>query len=364
MSVVVTYIFLAIGITMFAFTLLLLTARKRTGVTMMLGAYILCLGYVWLYYGLYRQIDLYKARWLIDSELFAELLAGPFLYRYTMSLIGTERPKRTSLGLLQFLPAALFLVYFFLFKPDMPAPAQQHANPDYFSQPLRDLVNTASDICFFSFVGLSTAIVVKAYRRGKPEFRKAFRGVLAYYSIGMLTFIGFVIGHFLRSDSMLGAAVLINGINTNYLFFLSNRYPERTQRRLRLPGVAKGASLSSHGGIDVQDILARLEKAIMEDDGYRNPDLSLSSLSVRLGIQHHQLSRILNEDLGMNFRSYLNRYRIEEAKRLLLERPDVSILDIAYEVGFNSKSAFNTVFAKETGLSPTEYRKARPGGRR
>jgi AraC-like DNA-binding protein len=75
-------------------------------------------------------------------------------------------------------------------------------------------------------------------------------------------------------------------------------------------------------------------------------------------VSPHQLSEILNERLHMNFSSYLNGFRVREAERLLGSRPDATILEIAFEVGFSSKASFNTHFLKQTGLTPSEYRKS------
>jgi 1-acyl-sn-glycerol-3-phosphate acyltransferase len=68
--------------------------------------------------------------------------------------------------------------------------------------------------------------------------------------------------------------------------------------------------------------------------------ITLQSLSTRLGIQYYQLSQIVNDNLGTSFRSYINQCWLEEARRLLVAKPEMSILDIAFAVGFNSKSAF------------------------
>jgi len=63
--------------------------------------------------------------------------------------------------------------------------------------------------------------------------------------------------------------------------------------------------------------------------------------------------------LGQNFYDFINRYRILEAKQLLTnpKDPKITVLEVLYEVGFNSKSSFNTLFKKYTGLTPTEFRK-------
>ncbi len=71
------------------------------------------------------------------------------------------------------------------------------------------------------------------------------------------------------------------------------------------------------------------------------------------------LSQAINEGLGKNFFEFINRYRIEEAKRLLTDPADkkITVLEVLYQVGFNSKSSFNTVFKKQTGLTPSEFKK-------
>jgi len=60
--------------------------------------------------------------------------------------------------------------------------------------------------------------------------------------------------------------------------------------------------------------------------------------------------------MNTSFWDYVNRFRVEEARDLLENNPDVSIISVCFKVGFNSKSSFNTAFKKMTGMTPTEYR--------
>jgi AraC-like DNA-binding protein len=359
MTVVVTYVFLSVGVAMVVFAALQLTVRKRNLVNLSLAALFFFLGYIWLYYGFYRQDRLAAAPWLLYSDVPFTYLVGPFLYMYARNLVGKPRVPAAR-RLLRFAPGVAVMAYMALLRPyaGIDASRLPGPNPDHFLVPAVSIINTAGDLYFFCFVAASTFLVAEAYRAGSPLFRCRFRGVLIYFTNASLTFILFFAGHVLSSDNLLGVAVLANGINSVYFFFLSYRNPEYTQRMLPTAPDEGGAQSASIGS-DVRKALSELRVAMDVEKLFMDPALSLQSLSIRLRVPSHRLSQILNENLGINFRSYVNKRRIDEAKRMLLEKPDDSILDIAFAVGFNSKSSFNTAFAKETGLTPRALRKSR-----
>ncbi len=90
--------------------------------------------------------------------------------------------------------------------------------------------------------------------------------------------------------------------------------------------------------------------------------VSLNSLAEQLGIPSRQLSQLINEKLDKSFYDLINFYRIEEAKRQLSdESGDKSILEIIYDIGFNTKSSFNRAFKKETGMTPSEFKQGKKG---
>lgn len=92
---------------------------------------------------------------------------------------------------------------------------------------------------------------------------------------------------------------------------------------------------------------------------YLNPDITLELLAKELDINIRKLSGIINTEFEENFFSFINKYRIEEAKKELSDPDNKSktILEILYKVGFNNKSAFNRVFKEYTAQTPSEYRK-------
>lgn len=88
-------------------------------------------------------------------------------------------------------------------------------------------------------------------------------------------------------------------------------------------------------------------------------ELSLVKLADMMNTSTHLLSYVINTGFNENFYQFVNRYRIEESKKLLLdpEMNHLNLIGIGYEVGFNSKTVFNTTFKKLTNLTPTEFKK-------
>ena len=91
---------------------------------------------------------------------------------------------------------------------------------------------------------------------------------------------------------------------------------------------------------------------------YLESDLTLPKLAEDLGVSTHHLSQIINEVHGKNFFNFINEYRVNEVKRKIQDPAydNYSLLGIAYESGFNSKSAFNRVFKNITGQTPSQFR--------
>jgi ligand-binding sensor domain-containing protein/AraC-like DNA-binding protein len=119
---------------------------------------------------------------------------------------------------------------------------------------------------------------------------------------------------------------------------------------LREASVSEPGKDSKHL-LELKDLLE--EKKIYRDDG-----LSLKSLSYQLNVSDRYLSQLINEKLNKSFFDLINFYRVEDAKQMLLAEVGEkrNILEIAFEVGFNTKSAFNRAFKKHTRMTPSQFR--------
>ena len=107
------------------------------------------------------------------------------------------------------------------------------------------------------------------------------------------------------------------------------------------------------------ELKIKLDNYMEVQEPYLDPSLSLYELAKGLELSSLELSVFLNKQLGKNFFDFINEYRINKAKEMLEDpgKNKFTILEILYDVGFNSKSSFNTAFKKNTGFTPTEYRR-------
>ena len=91
---------------------------------------------------------------------------------------------------------------------------------------------------------------------------------------------------------------------------------------------------------------------------YTNENLKLRDIADELSVSTHHLSQVINEKLDQNFFDFINSYRVEAARKMLIDKKyeHLTILGIAFEVGFNSKSSFYNTFKKYFNVSPTQYK--------
>jgi len=107
------------------------------------------------------------------------------------------------------------------------------------------------------------------------------------------------------------------------------------------------------------DVMQKLLAKMETEEVYLNPDLTLKKLAEMLMVHPNHLSQIINEKLNQSFNDFINKYRIVRAQEKLreTESSEKTVLEIAYDVGFYSKSVFNTAFKKFTGQTPTEFKR-------
>lgn len=127
--------------------------------------------------------------------------------------------------------------------------------------------------------------------------------------------------------------------------------------------IEKGKSNNSETpfeGEELNDFATALENTMTNSKRFCNPELSLKQLAYEINLHPNKLSWLLNNHFGKNFNDFINHYRIREFQQLAIlpENKHITLLGLAYDSGFNSKTVFNTFFKKETGTTPKQWVKA------
>lgn len=293
------------------------------------------------------------------------LLYGPLLFFYVRSLLNPER-RVLKLELLHFLPfiAGIWLQWPML---NMSGKTKTSYMMNIFEDRFLPALNTfsvlrLSHLAVYLVICLTiTLAAAKSHRQradNAPYQPRLFwiKSLLlgSFVVWGLYTFFYFYDQHWLNMTTPMVITVVLYGIG-----YFGLRFPELF-RDIQVQPLRPKYEASRLGDKDKDLYSARLVRLLEEEKLYIQPDLKLQTLAQRLEISSQSLSQIINEKYGQNLSEFVNTYRIEEARRLLLDvnHKHLTIAAIAGEVGFNSKSAFNTAFKKFTNQTPSEFVKS------
>lgn len=191
-------------------------------------------------------------------------------------------------------------------------------------------------------------------RKKSPEAIVTRAGYIFALNIFLSTAItGF--GDLFSTQLITWSLLYVNGtFIAVFLFGQRNRDYSKVIKTEILKRTYKKSKVKS---LDVDAVIIELKTIMEKEKAFASEDVSLTLIADELEITPHQLSEIINKDLHKNFNSFINEYRIEEAQKMLIEEPDRTITSIAMAVGFNTNTAFSTIFSKSTRLTPKGYRK-------
>jgi len=296
------------------------------------------------------------------------LLLGPLLYLYMVALIKSDFQLR-RLHLLHFLPYLIGLVFIKIQENGVPEEIMI-ATVDAMMEG-RIKMNLVANLWFISYfihllvyLGLSYTLVRNSIHSDRTHYLisvesrvRWLKSILLQFVIITLLFLGIftyclytgvytIVGNFLYT---LILAVIVYLIAYQAIRDRSVLAPDFTSRYRNLKPTKEKDKL----------LLDRLLNLLEVEKVFTNPDLEVSTLAKMLDCPPHVLSQLINTKFGQNFNGLLQAYRIKEFK-VRIEKGayrNYSIMGIAYDVGYNSKSTFNTHFKKQTGLTPSQYLK-------
>ncbi len=319
-------------------------------------------------------------RWLEPLASAAMLAIGPGLWIYTCSLTSMRSYQATAstLSLLHWLPFALLLI-FLLWD------TSQGAN--VFISPQRTLGELISLSPVVLHISIYLGMVANHVYRLRPQVLKSFSNVtdrtlswllflVVLFAILILIWVGTWWSERTLSDFwsnlMIACAISLMGIfgaRQRNIFVRQDAIPpakpnptpvdEPINPEIETSVEAKyqKALLSSQ---HVKHIATRLQEIMSTDKPYLETDLTLAELAASIPTSSHQLSQYFSQHTQQNFYDYINGLRVDAVKATLArpQMADRPLLEIALECGFGSKSSFNSVFRRITGMTPGEYRRA------
>lgn len=370
------YIFLIAAFNAFFFAIMILQKKKALHDKILI-CWLLYLGLYSGIYALYSNILFTDFPLLSASFISLLMLHGPFLYLYIYALVG-EKFQINRKDLFHFVPFLLFNIYLFIssFLPEVSENISldhvksEHGAPLLFtffliltalSGPVYFILSIRLfkrlDINIFNNFSTSENINLDWLRKLVYTFGAIWTLLMIFATIHhvfhLFSWIFCTDGLFLSLSVFI---ILIGyfGLKQKEIFI---HYPEQNIEYVTEPKTKYAAMLLKEA--DIEQYVSKINRFMSIEKPYLDADLTLSHLAAKLQIPSHQLSRIINEKFGLNFFDFINQYRIEEVKSKIenTEFDNLSLLGIAFNCGFNSKSAFNRVFKKMTGLTPSEYKK-------
>lgn len=274
--------------------------------------------------------------WFINIGFAAHLAVGPLILLYIYYYLNNKK-RFTILNYLHFLPSLIIL--FFSFKLTLNGFWYKFG---YSALLYHQLFYTivAGIILYRSFTSIQN---IGAIRKKYSWLRKLWIGVaiwnLAYFTNYVLGWTSYFLGPVLYSGIVYALSFFVY---KNKIYFDG----EEKYKNIILSEEANNNYLNK--------IIALVESETL----YLDPNFNLTKLSQRSSIPQHIISQVLNVKTGINFSEFINRYRIEKAKSLLVDPKfiNIKIANIAYDCGFNSLSAFNSAFKKNTRKTPSEFK--------
>ncbi|GGD71562.1 hypothetical protein GCM10011514_39610 [Emticicia aquatilis] len=356
----------------FFLALIILTKTGRNIADVILGIWMIVIGlHLASYYGFITN-NIFKYPFLLGLNIPIPFFHGVFLYLYVEAL--TQPHNFTSKKwLLHFiLPVFIIVLHvpFYLLSNAEKVIVFQNEGKGY--EAVMDCTSFLLNVSGILYViitnrllGLHKKSILNQFSNQEKINLNWLRFLFYAMSLMWVLIIGF------HDDTLIFSAasifvVFIGYFGIKQVGIFTNQLPENIEQEAITELVSiinesnvekKKYAKSGLNEVMTKDLHLRLKSMMATEKLFTEPELTLSDLAARLYIHPNYLSQIINEIEGVNFYDYINNLRVEEFKRLVVlpQNQKFTLLALAFECGFNSKSAFNRFFKKSTDLSPSEY---------
>ncbi len=351
---------------LFIFVILNLKKSIDKTSTFLISLFVLFNSLFILHLSLYRiNFQYYLPHTLFASTTFS-FLYGPLLYFYFKRIIYGYKFK--LIDALHLLPSLALLIYIlpFYLMPRLDKFAV------IFNQSGVLLPGTYV-IIFVKILSLSiyAFLLLNMYRQHAKEINSKSkirfmwqRNIIALYVIYLMAYLVYAAGitGVISYSPFFHFQILVMVGVVFYVAYISYEQPEIFEGKVKIIDPInlfkyKKSGLTPSLSIELKNNLLKL---LNEDKIYRESGINLEMLSQELQTTRHNASQVINEHFNMNFSELMNQYRINEAAEILKndEHKSLSIIQVAYDVGYNNKVSFNKSFKKQLLQTPSEYRRA------
>lgn len=345
-------------------SLLIIGKRKKIMADYVLAAWFLIIGIHLILFILFFSGSYLKFPYFLGYEVVFPFIHGPMLYLYVLCVTGKN--PGLKIWLLHGIPVlmtCLLLSQFLMLSPWDRLAAYQSGNNRY--KLLSRIVKYLMILSGILYVALSL-LTVRRYRKGiSSQYSNTEKMNLnwLYYLIAGIALIWIAV--IIRNDILIFSLVVlfivvaayfgINRVGILDIPVIANITDEKEP-----DNEAVKYQKNSPGDEVIQSIYKRLVHKMVQEKLYKDPELSLNTVARLLDVHPNLLSQVINSMEHKNFYDYINRQRIEEFKRtvVLPENQKYTILSLAFDCGFNSKTSFNRNFKNYMNCSPTEFLKS------
>jgi AraC-like DNA-binding protein len=312
---------------------------RRSQTNHLLGALIVTFSLCLLYYvGFWTRYNSLLP-WQIGIAEGLTYTFGPLLFFYVRS-----NRKKTYFNALHLIPFLVFAVYFLIF-PLFPSGSR------FLIQTTQSVIQNLH-LAIYTFLILKFTYANQGFSNGALKlynWRKKISWAFAGYTFSFLSYFILVWTGTLKIEY----DYMISVMSAFFIYFIGyHGFQHQEIFRLFEAGRYEKSALTSTAS---SAILATLRHHMETERPFLDSSLRLTDLADSLNFPQHYISQVINDLGGKNFADFINGYRIEEAKRLLLDEQK-KILHIAFDSGFNNKASFNNAFKRFTGMAPSEFR--------
>ncbi|HCD9235761.1 helix-turn-helix domain-containing protein [Elizabethkingia anophelis] len=364
LSIPVIFYLSSVFITCFSAFLILGKTKKQTA-DYLLAIWFFIIAIHLIFFILFYSGQFSSFPYLLGLDIPLPLIHGPMLYLYILCLTG-QQPNRYK-WLLHFAPAILtyiYLISFFTLTSQEKIHVYEYGNTAY--RFFRKIIMVIIILSGILYVTLSI-MTVRQYKRRISDLYSNTEKINLNWSYYLITGIALIwVAVIMKNETLIftlvGLFILVAsyfGISHANILGLSAIQSNNSEEKqvVNENSITVKYQKNFAGEEVIQSIYQKLRFRMEHEKLYKDPELNLNQVAVLLNVHPNILSQTINSVENKNFYDYINQHRIEEFKRIVIlpENQKFTILSLAFESGFNSKTSFNRNFKKYMDCSPREF---------